>query len=63
MNVLDSKTDSELLTSLLAEVAKSTNELRCAQADVAKAQSRLQFAIAVINQMIDRQERYTDEIE
>lgn len=54
MSVIDSKTDTELLHSLLAQVAKSTAELRCAQADVAKAQNRLQFALAVINNMINR---------
>jgi hypothetical protein len=54
MHVIDSKTQAELLQSLLAEVAKSTAELRCAQADVAKAQNRLQFALAVINNLIER---------
>jgi len=53
---IDSKTDQELLRSLLAEIAKSSAELRCAQGDVDKAQSRLQFAVAVLNTMIKRQE-------
>jgi hypothetical protein len=56
MDILDSKTQTQLLESLLAEVAKSTNEIRCAQGDLAKAQSRLQFCIAVINQLIERPE-------
>jgi hypothetical protein len=54
MNVIDSKTQAELLQSLLAEEAKSSAEIRCAQADIAKAQNRLQFIIAVINNLIDR---------
>jgi hypothetical protein len=54
MDVIDSKTTNQLLLSLLAEVAKATNELRCAQADVNKAQSRLQFSVAVLNQLIER---------
>jgi hypothetical protein len=54
MEVIDSKTTNQLLLSLLAEVAKATNELRCAQADVNKAQSRLQFSVAVLNQLIER---------
>jgi hypothetical protein len=54
MEVIDSKTTNQLLLSLLAETAKATNELRCAQADVTKAQSRLQFSVAVLNQLIER---------
>lgn len=63
MNVVDSKSSEELLRSLLAEAAKSQNELRCAQADLRKTQSRLQFVIAIINQMLDRLEENQDEIE
>ena len=55
MDLLDSKTDKELLKSLLAEIAKATKELRCAQADIVKAQSRLSFVLAVTNTLIDRQ--------
>jgi hypothetical protein len=54
MNVIDSKTQAELLQSLLAEAAKSSAEIRCAQADITKAQNRLQFILAVINNLIDR---------
>ena len=54
MLIIDSKTDLELLRSLLAEVAKSTSELRCARSDIEKAQSRLQFTVAVLNEMIQR---------
>ena len=53
---IDSKTDSDLLRSLLAEVAKASNELRCARADVDKAQSRMQFALAVLNELIQRKQ-------
>jgi hypothetical protein len=56
MDLIDQKTDHELVKSLLAEVAKATNELRCAQADVTKSQSRLQFALVLLNKMIERQE-------
>ena len=56
MSVIDSKTDGELLRSLLAENAKATNELRCAQGDLAKAQNRLAFTVAVLNELIQRQE-------
>ena len=53
---IDTKTDEELLRSLLAETAKATNEIRCAQGDLAKAQNRLAFTVAVVNNMIQRQE-------
>ena len=56
MDLLDQKTDHQLLQSLLAEVAKATNELRCAQGDVTKSQSRLQFALVLLNKMIERKE-------
>lgn len=56
MDILDSKNDKDLLLSLLAEVAKATNELKCAQADLQKAQSRLGFVLAITNTLIDRKE-------
>lgn len=54
MKVIDTKTDLELLQSILAEIAKSNNEIRCARADLEKASSRLAFCIAVANEMIER---------
>lgn len=56
MKILDDKTDSELLASLLAEAAKATAELKCAQGDLAKAQSRISFVLAVVNTLINRKE-------
>lgn len=56
MDMLENKTDQELLQSLLAEVAKAKNELRCARGDVEKAQSRLNFLIVVANELINRKE-------
>lgn len=53
---IDSKTDGELLRSLLAEVAKTTNELRCAQGDIQKAQGRMQFTVALLNELIQRKQ-------
>lgn len=55
MHVLDTKTDLELIQSLLAEIAKSTNELRCARQDLDKMASRLGFCVAVANELIQRQ--------
>ena len=56
MQVIDSKTSQELVRSVLAETAKASNELRCARADIDKAQGRLQFAVALLNELIKRQE-------
>ncbi len=56
MDVIDSKTDEELLKSLLAEIAKATNEIRCARGDIDKASSRLNFLLVVANTLINRQE-------
>jgi len=54
MDLLDQKTDEELMRSLLAELAKSNNELKCARQDLEKATGRLSFAIAVANRLINR---------
>ena len=55
MSLIDQKTDNELLKSLLAEVAKASNEVKCARQDLDKATSRLSFILMVVNNMIDRQ--------
>lgn len=54
MHILDSKTDKELIESLVAEIAKATNEIRCAKADIDKAQSRLKFILVVAHTLIER---------
>jgi hypothetical protein len=55
MDILDSKSDSELLQSLIAEIAKCTNEIKCAKGDIEKAQSRLKFILVIAHTMIHRQ--------
>jgi hypothetical protein len=50
-------TDEELLRSLEAECAKSLGELRCAQGDLDKANSRLRFILAVIHEIKDKKEK------
>ena len=55
MDVLDTKTDRQLLESLVAEVAKATNEIRCAQGDIDKAQGRIKFLLVLAHTLIDRQ--------
>jgi hypothetical protein len=56
MDIIDSKSDQELLQSLIAEVAKATNELKCARGDIDKAQSRIKFLLVIAHTLIDRQE-------
>jgi uncharacterized protein YlxP (DUF503 family) len=55
MDILSTKTQDEVLRSLLAETAKGMNEIRCARADLQKATSRMTFAIAAINDLLDRE--------
>ena len=54
MDILDTKTDKELLKSILAELAKAKNELACAKGDIDKISSRIGFLLAVTNTMINR---------
>jgi hypothetical protein len=56
MELLDSKSDSELLRSLLAEVAKCRSEISCATQDIKKAENRLNFSLVLINELIKRKE-------
>jgi hypothetical protein len=55
MDVLDKKTSQELVASLLGEIAKANNELRCSRQDIEKAQGRLNFALVLVNELIKRQ--------
>jgi len=56
MDIVDSKTDLEILKSLLAELAKSKAELQCARNDLEKINSRLSFNIVLVNRLIARKE-------
>ena len=54
MDIIDSKNDTELYQSIIAESAKATNEIRCAKADIEKATSRLKFLVMLANKLIER---------
>ena len=54
MDVLDNKSDKELLQSLIAEIAKAKNEIKCARGDLEKAQSRLGFLVVLANELLNR---------
>ena len=55
MDILDSKTDEQLLRSMIEEIAKATNELKCARGDLDKAQSRIRFLLVLAHTLIERQ--------
>jgi len=55
MDILDQKSDDDLIRSLLAELAKANNELKCARNDLDKASSRIGFLLVVANTLINRQ--------
>jgi hypothetical protein len=56
MKVLDRNSVKDIQLSLLQEIAKTTNEIKCAQKDLAKALSRAQFSIVLLNELINRKE-------
>lgn len=56
MDVLDTKTDKELLDTLIPEIAKAANELRCAQQDLKKVNGRISFLLVLAHELINRQE-------
>jgi glutamine phosphoribosylpyrophosphate amidotransferase len=53
-DLINNKTDEELLKSLLAEIAKARNEVNCAVSDLQKASGRLSFLVMLANGLIDR---------
>jgi hypothetical protein len=55
MDVLENKTDKQLLESVIAEIAKCTNELKCARGDLEKAQGRIKFLLVLAHELINRQ--------
>ena len=53
-DLIENKTDTELLQSIIAETAKANNEIACAKRDITKATSRLNFLVVLANKMIER---------
>lgn len=54
MQVWNTLSTSDIIKTLEQELAKSQNELRCAQADVQKAQNRLSFVMTAIHDLKSR---------
>lgn len=61
MEILDNKSDDELLSTMLAEIAKCRNEISCASGDIAKAQGRLGFLLVLSNTLINRNDLKKDD--
>ena len=55
MEIVDNKSNDELLKSLIAELAKAKNELSCARGDIDKITSRINFLLVIANTLINRQ--------
>jgi len=54
MGLLNNTSDTELLQTLVIEIAKAKNELRCAEGDIKKANGRLSYLIVLVNELISR---------
>lgn len=54
MEIWDNKTLPEILQSMEMEIAKSQNELRCAEGDIAKAKNRIAFTLSAIHNLKNR---------
>jgi hypothetical protein len=55
MDLLDNKSDKELLESVIAEIAKAANEIKCAKGDLEKAHNRVKFLLVLTHELINRQ--------
>jgi len=55
-DLIDTKSDKDIIKSLLAELAKSKAELSCARNDLDKMNSRLSFSIVLVNRLLARKE-------
>lgn len=54
MKIWNNKSMKEILQSIEPEIAKAQNEIKCAEGDVRKAQSRLAFILSAIHNLKTR---------
>jgi division protein CdvB (Snf7/Vps24/ESCRT-III family) len=54
MKIWNNKSTKEILQSIEPEIAKAQNEIKCAEGDVRKAQSRLAFILSAIHNLKTR---------
>lgn len=57
MKLLNKLNKSELQQSLITEIAKARNEIKCAEADIKKVNSRLSFLVVLANELIQREDK------
>jgi hypothetical protein len=56
-DIISSKTNKQILETLLKEAAKASNELTAVKNDVTKAQNRVKFSIMLINRLLERKDQ------
>lgn len=56
-DLISSKTDQQILETLLKETAKASNELNTIKQDLNKAQNRVRFSILLINRLLERKDQ------
>lgn len=54
MEVLKNKSRLHIEQTMLAELAKSSSELRCAQRDIEKISNRISFLLVLLNELLER---------
>lgn len=54
---LEDYSEDDLLKSIEAELAKALNEMRCAQGDLDKINSRVRFALVALHTIKDKKEQ------
>ena len=52
MKIWAEHTTTEIMNSMIEEIAKTKNELRCAQKDLEKATNRLSFCLSAIKHLL-----------
>lgn len=54
MQILKDLQNNQLHHTIIKEVAKARNEIKCAESDIKKANSRLSFLIVIANELLSR---------
>ena len=57
MEILNTKTQESLYKSIIQEAAKARNEIKCAEADIKKANNRLSFIVVLANELLNRTDK------
>tara|TARA_X000001382_G_C3152695_1_gene173486 strand:+ start:413 stop:595 length:183 start_codon:yes stop_codon:yes gene_type:complete len=57
MEILTDLNNNQLHHTIIKEVAKARNEMKCAESDLKKANSRLGFLIVIANELLTRTDK------